>query len=120
MNYFERLERSKRITYVDLSLFQMIEGLRYAFPRTMRSIERKYPSNVLPPKVYAKYKKTQRRSNAAYKRYSKSVDRTNKRISSRNAVFSLSTLCSACLRSWMSVPVVYQRRMRPCSSRSGL
>ena len=46
MDYFERLERSKRITYVDLSLFQMIEGLRYAFPRTMRSIERKYPKLV--------------------------------------------------------------------------
>src|SRR2546421_662103 len=46
MDYFERLERSKRITYVDLSLFQMIEGLRYAFPRTMRSIERKHPKLV--------------------------------------------------------------------------
>jgi len=46
MDYFERPERSKRITYVDLSLFQMIEGLRYAFPRTMRSIERKYPKLV--------------------------------------------------------------------------
>jgi len=43
LGYFERVERSKTITYVDLSLFQMIEGLRYAFPRTMRSIERKYP-----------------------------------------------------------------------------
>src|SRR5581483_9863198 len=31
MNYFERLERGKTITYVELSLFQMIEGLRYAF-----------------------------------------------------------------------------------------
>ena len=29
-------------------------------------------------------------------------------------------LCSDCLRSSMSVPVVYQRRMRPCSSRKGL
>ena len=46
MDYFERLERSKKITYVDLSLFQMIEGLRYAFPRSMRSIERKYPKLV--------------------------------------------------------------------------
>ena len=46
LGYFERLERSKTITYVDLSLFQMIEGLRYAFPRTMRSIERKYPKLV--------------------------------------------------------------------------
>jgi glutathione S-transferase len=46
LGYFERVERSKTITYVDLSLFQMIEGLRYAFPRTMRSIERKYPKLV--------------------------------------------------------------------------
>jgi glutathione S-transferase len=43
LGYFERLDRNKTVTYVDLSLFQMIEGLRYAFPRTMRSIERKYP-----------------------------------------------------------------------------
>jgi glutathione S-transferase len=43
MGYFERLERARSITYVDLSLFQMVEGLRYAFPATMRSIERKYP-----------------------------------------------------------------------------
>ena len=43
MGYFERLDQNRTVTYVDLSLFQMIEGLRYAFPRTMRSIERKYP-----------------------------------------------------------------------------
>ena len=46
LGYFERVERSRAITYVDLSLFQMIEGLRYAFPDTMRSIERKYPKLV--------------------------------------------------------------------------
>jgi glutathione S-transferase len=28
---------------VHLSLFQMIEGLRYAFPRTMKRRERNYP-----------------------------------------------------------------------------
>ena len=28
----------KKACYVDLSLFQMIEGLRYAFPRTMREL----------------------------------------------------------------------------------
>jgi glutathione S-transferase len=28
--------------YVDLSLFQMIEGLRYAFPRAMTKQERKH------------------------------------------------------------------------------
>ena len=46
LGYFERLERPRGVTYIDLSLFQMIEGLRYAFPRTMRSIERKYPKLV--------------------------------------------------------------------------
>jgi glutathione S-transferase len=35
-----------RVTYVDLSLFQMIEGLRYAFPRAMRKLERKHPRLV--------------------------------------------------------------------------
>lgn len=29
-------------TYVDLSMFQVIEGMRYAFPRAMRRIEPKY------------------------------------------------------------------------------
>jgi len=33
----------KQFSYVDLSLFQMIEGLRYAFPRTMKKLEKKYP-----------------------------------------------------------------------------
>jgi len=32
-----------RITYADLSLFQMVAGLRYAFPRTMARAERRYP-----------------------------------------------------------------------------
>jgi len=43
LSYFERLERPKAFTYLDLSLFQMVEGLRYAFPRTMAKVERKYP-----------------------------------------------------------------------------
>lgn len=30
-------------TYVDLSLFQVIEGLSYAFPKAMRHYERQYP-----------------------------------------------------------------------------
>lgn len=34
------------LTYVDLSLFQMIAGLRYAFPRAMRRIETDYPAAV--------------------------------------------------------------------------
>jgi glutathione S-transferase len=29
-----------------LSLFQMIEGLRYAFPKAMRRIERRYPQLI--------------------------------------------------------------------------
>jgi glutathione S-transferase len=29
----------KKICYVDLSLFQMVEGLRYAFPKTMAKLE---------------------------------------------------------------------------------
>jgi glutathione S-transferase len=32
----------KRLSYADLSLFQTIEGLRYAFPKTMRRLERRY------------------------------------------------------------------------------
>jgi glutathione S-transferase len=32
-----------RHSYVDLSMFQMIEGLRYAFPRAMRRLERDHP-----------------------------------------------------------------------------
>jgi glutathione S-transferase len=31
-----------RVSYVDLSLFQMIEGLRYAFPRAMNRLERRH------------------------------------------------------------------------------
>lgn len=46
LGYFERVvERSggpwalgKRFSYVDLSLFQLMEGLAYAFPRTMRDV----------------------------------------------------------------------------------
>jgi glutathione S-transferase len=32
-----------RLSYVDLSLFQLIEGLRYAFPKTMAQLEPSYP-----------------------------------------------------------------------------
>ena len=35
-----------RLSYVDLSLFQVIEGLRYAFPRAMRSFEANIPALV--------------------------------------------------------------------------
>ena len=42
------LERTRgaRVTYADLSLFQMICGLRYAFPRAMARLERKHPRLV--------------------------------------------------------------------------
>lgn len=32
----------KKICYVDLSIFQMVEGLRYAFPRAMEKVEPNY------------------------------------------------------------------------------
>jgi len=41
MRYFERAV-DDRFSYVHLSLFQMIEGLRYAFPRRMANLERKH------------------------------------------------------------------------------
>jgi glutathione S-transferase len=54
LGYFERvLARSggphvlgRRLCYVDLSLFQIIEGLRYAFPRRMKRFEKKVPRLV--------------------------------------------------------------------------
>jgi glutathione S-transferase len=36
----------KKVSYVDLSLFQMIEGLRYAFPKTMARLEPEHPRMV--------------------------------------------------------------------------
>jgi glutathione S-transferase len=50
LDYFERILKlnskghfilGKPISYIDLSLFQMIEGLRYAFPKTMTRLEPK-------------------------------------------------------------------------------
>jgi len=54
LGYFERLLQEnrgayvtgRRITYVDLSLFQIVEGLRYAFPKRMKAFERKIPGLV--------------------------------------------------------------------------
>jgi glutathione S-transferase len=51
LGYFERmLERGggpwllgRKFTYADLSLFQIVEGLRYGFPRRMKRFERKIP-----------------------------------------------------------------------------
>ena len=36
----------KRLTYADLSLFQVVEGMRYAFPRAMARLEKKHPRVV--------------------------------------------------------------------------
>lgn len=47
LSYFEAGVRARAaITYVDLSIFQMIEGLRYAFPKAMKKLEPKYPGLV--------------------------------------------------------------------------
>jgi glutathione S-transferase len=51
LGYFERLvsesfgtfATGRRVTYVDLSLFQIVEGLRYAFPMRMAKFERRTP-----------------------------------------------------------------------------
>jgi glutathione S-transferase len=51
LRYFEGvLQRSggpyllgRKLTYADLSLFQIVEGLRYAFPKRMKRFERKVP-----------------------------------------------------------------------------
>ncbi|HZO45152.1 MAG TPA: glutathione S-transferase C-terminal domain-containing protein, partial [Xanthobacteraceae bacterium] len=36
----------RRLCYVDLSLFQIVEGLRYAFPKRMKRMERTIPRLV--------------------------------------------------------------------------
>ncbi len=54
LGYFERLMKAnggvylagRRLTYVDLSLFQIVDGLRYAFPKRMKAFERKIPGLV--------------------------------------------------------------------------
>src|SRR5262249_44287044 len=54
LGYFERVLKNnggrfvvgRRITYVDLSLFQIVEGLRYGFPKRMKRFERKIPGLV--------------------------------------------------------------------------
>jgi glutathione S-transferase len=54
LGYFERLLDSsggayltgRKLTYVDLSLFQIVEGLRYAFPRRMKAFARRIPHPV--------------------------------------------------------------------------
>lgn len=51
LSYFERVVKAsggpyltgKRVTYADLSLFQIVAGLDYAFPRMMKRLARKTP-----------------------------------------------------------------------------
>ena len=51
LGYFERVLAKnggtylvgRRLSYVDLSLFQIVEGLRYAFPKRMKRFERRVP-----------------------------------------------------------------------------
>jgi glutathione S-transferase len=54
LGYFEGLLKGgggawltgRRLTYVDLSLFQIVEGLRYAFPGRMKAFERRIPGLI--------------------------------------------------------------------------
>ena len=54
LGYFEKvIERSggpfllgRRLTHPDLSVFQLVEGLRYAFPRMMKRLEKNLPRVV--------------------------------------------------------------------------
>lgn len=54
LGYFEQLlagnggayVTGRRLTYVDLSLFQIVDGLRYAFPKRMTAFEREIPGLV--------------------------------------------------------------------------
>jgi glutathione S-transferase len=69
LGYFERVLQSnsrgkgymigRGLTYVDLSMFQIVAGLRYAFPRTMRRAEAHYPGLV------ALHERVARRPNTA-------------------------------------------------------
>ena len=54
LGYFERVLKANksgkgrhlvgaRVTTADLSLFQIVAGLRYAFPKAMKKLERKFP-----------------------------------------------------------------------------
>jgi glutathione S-transferase len=54
LGYFEQILQDnggvyltgRRVSYADLSLFQIVEGLRYAFPRRMKAFERRIPGLV--------------------------------------------------------------------------
>src|SRR5436190_9147166 len=54
LGYFEQLLKNnggayltgRRLSYADLSLFQIVEGLRYAFPKRMKAFERRIPGLI--------------------------------------------------------------------------
>ncbi len=54
LGYFERVLQKnggrysvgRKLSYVDLSLFQVVEGLRYSFPKRMKRFEKKIPGLV--------------------------------------------------------------------------
>ena len=54
LGYFEGLVRDnggfyltgRKVSYVDLSVFQIVEGLRYAFPKRMKGFEQEIPGLV--------------------------------------------------------------------------
>jgi glutathione S-transferase len=54
LGYFERVLQKnggaymvgRRLSYVDLSLFEIVEGLRYAFPKRMKAFERAIPGLI--------------------------------------------------------------------------
>lgn len=63
LGYFERVVKAnghgcmvgRSLSYVDLSMFQLIEGLRFAFPLNMQRIEPTYPGLVaLRDKIVAR------------------------------------------------------------------
>jgi glutathione S-transferase len=69
LNYYERILAAKprgnsyvlgtQLCYVDLSLFQVVAGLNYAFPRSMRRAAAKFP------RLYALHDKIQQRPRIA-------------------------------------------------------
>jgi glutathione S-transferase len=94
LGYFEKvLERGggewlngDQLTYADLSLFQVVEGCRYAFPRWMHKHEQKYPrlsalrSRVAALPKIAAYLKSPRRiafNEDGIFRYYKELDRAD-------------------------------------------
>jgi glutathione S-transferase len=64
LGYFEQVVRNNpgrgrfavgsRLSYVDLSLFQLIEGLRYAFPKAMAKLEPQWPELIALHDMVAK------------------------------------------------------------------